>query len=317
MRSIAECPVHVVGNVPLGQAAPGRLDAWVSEVGDLVAAVPDSGPCVGSWPRAAGPARPGDTEFGDLGYASEVARSYRRLRTLRGSGLLPRELRLQVNLPTPATGVARFVRDPARRAAARPVFERALLLELHRIVTDVPAEDLSIQWNVRAEVVGVEAEVAGVGESGPAWEDYIVTLRMLSLSIPHEALVGYHFCYRNGAGEPGAEPVDLATTVRMANAAVDQTPRNTDFFHMAVPASRADDAYFAPLAELERCDARLFLGLVHDSDGAAGATRRIGAARRRVAGFGISTSCGLGDRSAGRVATLFHIQREVLSALRS
>jgi hypothetical protein len=317
MRSIAGCPVHVVGNVPLGQAAPGRLGAWVSEVGDLVAAVPDSGPCAGSRSGAVGPPPPGGPRLVDLGYASEAARSYRRLRTVRDSGLLPRTVRLQVNLPTPATGVARFVGDPARRAAARPLFEHALLRELDRIVAAVPAEDLSIQWNVREEVVAIEAGGSGDSESGTAWDDYLVTLRRLSRFIPHDALVGYHFCYRNGTGQTDTEPADLATTVRMANAAVDQTPRNTDFFHMAVPASRADDAYFAPLAELERSDARLFFGLVHDTDGAAGASQRIAAARRRIADFGISTSCGLGDRPAGRVAMLFHIQREVLSVLGS
>jgi hypothetical protein len=64
---------------------------------------------------------------------------------------------------------------------------------------------------------------------------------------------------------------------------------------------RDDDAFYALLRGLERDDAELYLGLVHAADGAAGTARRMAAASRHVADFGIATECGI-DR--GRVPGL-------------
>lgn len=92
---------------------------------------------------------------------------------------------------------------------------------------------------------------------------YLETVRAVSLLVPSEALMGYHLCYGDLAGHHIVQPSDLALLTRMASAAVAESGRRVDWLHMPVPADRADDAYFAPLDELNAPDSRLFLGLVH------------------------------------------------------
>ena len=63
---------------------------------------------------------------------------------------------------------------------------------------------------------------------------------------------------------------------------------------MPVPISRADAAYFAPLAGLQRPSGTdLYLGLVHAADGVEGTRRRMAAARQFVSDFGIASECGI------------------------
>jgi hypothetical protein len=65
---------------------------------------------------------------------------------------------------------------------------------------------------------------------------------------------------------------------------------------MPVPRHRDDDAYFAPLRDLDIGEAKLYLGLVHHTDGVEGARRRLATARKYITGFGIATECGFGRR---------------------
>ncbi|MDT7590025.1 MAG: hypothetical protein QOE32_7575, partial [Pseudonocardiales bacterium] len=74
--------------------------------------------------------------------------------------------------------------------------------------------------------------------------------------------------------------------------------RRIDWFHMPVPHYRTDHAYFLPLRDLDRPEAHLYLGLVHQIDGVAGAQRRSDVAAQVLAGgrgFGVSTECGIGQ----------------------
>jgi len=69
---------------------------------------------------------------------------------------------------------------------------------------------------------------------------------------------------------------------------------------MSVPRERDDDAYFLPLRDLKISpETELFLGLVHDSDGAEGARRRITAASKVRPAFGIATECGMARAHEG------------------
>jgi hypothetical protein len=61
---------------------------------------------------------------------------------------------------------------------------------------------------------------------------------------------------------------------------------------MPVPADRSDDAYFAPLHDLDADHPRIFLGLVHETDGLDGSRARAAAAKRVLPAFGVSTECG-------------------------
>jgi len=81
---------------------------------------------------------------------------------------------------------------------------------------------------------------------------------------------------------------------------------------MPVPAERSDGAYFSPLARLELGPGtKLFLGLVHDSDGVEGTRKRIAAAARYVRDFGIATECGFGRRPPQTIPNLLRVHAEV------
>ena len=73
-------------------------------------------------------------------------------------------------------------------------------------------------------------------------------------------------------------------------------------------------AYFAPLSDLDVGEAKLYLGLVHHTDGVAGARRRLATARKYVTGCGIATECGFGGRPQETIPELLRIHREVAAA---
>jgi len=58
-------------------------------------------------------------------------------------------------------------------------------------------------------------------------------------------------------------------------------------------------------------ETRLYLGLIHVTDGVEGATPRIGAVRLSVPEFGAATECGLGRRDAATIPELLQLHAEV------
>ena len=79
----------------------------------------------------------------------------------------------------------------------------------------------------------------------------------------------------------------------MANALTGAVARPITYIHMPVPVNRDDDAYFEPLRGLRLgAQTELYLGLVH-ADGVEATNRRIAAAAKAVADFGIATECGI------------------------
>lgn len=85
---------------------------------------------------------------------------------------------------------------------------------------------------------------------------------------------------------------------------------------MLVPRNRTDDAYFALLRRLRlHPETELYLGLVHFTDGVAGTRRRIAAAQKVVADFGVATECDMGRRNSETIPELLHIHSEVAAPL--
>jgi hypothetical protein len=56
----------------------------------------------------------------------------------------------------------------------------------------------------------------------------------------------------------------------------------------------SQEEFFAPLDDLDVGDTKVYLGLVHHTDGIEGFRHRAGLARRHLDGFGISSVCGYG-----------------------
>jgi hypothetical protein len=85
--------------------------------------------------------------------------------------------------------------------------------------------------------------------------------------------------------------------------------------HLPVPIERDDDAYFAPLAEVELPEGtELYLGLLHHEDGVEGALRRARAAATAVPSFGVATECGFGRGPSERTPALLDLHAAVAEA---
>jgi hypothetical protein len=247
--------------------------------------------------------------FGPLGYAEVARASWACLSRLERAGEVSAGLRFQVSLPTALAPVTWFV-DPRDHAAVEPAYEAAMIAEADAIAAVVPRERLAIQWDVAVEVALLEGlrpahftDVAG---------GIVERLVRLGNAIPAGVELGYHLCYGDADHRHFREPEDLSKLVRLANGIAAGLMRPLDWIHVPVPRDRADAAYFAPLAALRLPPpARLHLGLVHRSDGAAGAWRRIRAARAFVRDFGVGTECGLGRRPPETIPDLLKLHAEI------
>ena len=107
----------------------------------------------------------------------------------------------------------------------------------------------------------------------------------------------------------------LAAKTYAVSEQLESITRPVDFVHMPVPRNRHDDGYFAPLAELAITDTKLFLGLVHHTDGMRGTLKRLETARKHASGFGIATECGFGRRPPETIPELMRIHREAVACL--
>jgi len=190
--------------------------------------------------------------------------------------------------------------------------------EIAHLVTAIPANDLVIQWDICVEVLAIALQDqfgAPWHPPGNPFERYLQALSTLASHVPEQTLMGCHLCYGDLGHKHLVEPTDLGLVVRMANAAHKAVTRQVDYYHMPVPRNRNDAAYFAPLKDLEIGDAKLYLGLVHHTDGVEGALRRVRTARQYVSGFGVATECGFGRRPVETIPELLRIHREVAAAL--
>ena len=200
-------------------------------------------------------------DFPDLYYARWALESYAVFRELRDRGVIPPRLRFQVSLPTPLGGFGTFFPAPHDRELVGPAYESAMLREVAEICARIPHDDLAIQWDVCVELLEVVTGVAAL--PGDPLARAAAQFERISRVIPSGVSLGFHFCYGDLAHRHLVEPDTLALSVRMANLAIANSGRRTDWVHVPVPIARNDDAYFAPLRDLRPADAKVFLGLVH------------------------------------------------------
>lgn len=260
----------------------------------------------------------GDIRLGSLGYADAALESWQTFSALKRDGVIPERTRFQVSLPTPLGVVASFVAE-SDREAFEPVYEAALAAELTRIVEAVPHAELAIQWDAALEFAILEgASYTGTRYEwfDDVWAETSSRLARQIDRVPTQVEVGVHLCYGDVAEKHFVEPHDTSKIVRFAGLVVAAASRRLTWVHLPVPIDRADDAYFAPLEELEIHDAtELYLGLAHREDGPEGAQRRIETAERHVRrAFGVATECGFGRAPEGTTIPLFETHRAVTTA---
>jgi hypothetical protein len=249
-------------------------------------------------------------KFTNLGYRDSALESYATFSRLKQLGVIGSRIRFQVSLPTPLAPLMIFVRNEDIPRVL-PAYRATLLGELDQICQTIPASELSVQWDVAAEIGLLE------GVLPPPFVDVtdtiVAELVQLGNAVPEEVELGYHLCYGDFGHKHILEPVDTRIMVDLANLVIAKLGRPLNWLHLPVPRDRNDDKYFAPLKDLTLPDdTDLYLGLVHQTDGLAGTHERLTTARRHRGRFGIATECGFGRRDPETIPALLELHRTLL-----
>ena len=254
-------------------------------------------------------ARAQELRIGGLGYPEAAIASYKVLCALRDRGAVPKHLRFQVSLPTTAAFLnAHVVYE--HHALVEPVYRARLFREVVEICEAIPHEDLAIQWDVSTEM----GQWEGVRHASfPDVEAGVIERLALHCNrVPRDVELGVHLCYGSYGGRHWKEPESTANMVEVHNRLIEELDRPLTYIHMPVPVDRSDEAYFAPLRDMKlRLQTKLFLGLVHDSDGVGGTRRRIAVAAKYASDFGIAAECGFGRRPPETIPNLLRVHSEV------
>jgi hypothetical protein len=255
---------------------------------------------------------PSEIRFGELGYAREARISYQDFVSARERGELPADVRFQVSLPTPLAVINPFcvMRDAL---AIEGPYESAMLHDVDAICRAIPHHDLCIQWDICIEMLLWDGRWEGT--RNPFGSDLqgetLRRIKRLGEAVPADVELGFHLCYGDYDAKHFVEPLDAAKLVEVANRFSETVGRPITYIHMPVPVDRSDDAYFAPLKALRLSPGtELYLGLVH-ADGVDATNKRIAAASKYYADFGIATECGMArQRTPELVRRLLEIHAE-------
>jgi hypothetical protein len=247
----------------------------------------------------------------DTGYDRAAIASYQVFRRMREQGSIPPHVRFQCALPTPlATGLM-YVSPNGREGYVR-AYERSLLQALDAILSAIPHQDLSIQFDVCQEVLLFEGYFPE--QVSNSRELVFGQLARLSAAVPVGAELGFHLCY----GSPGDQPLvnlnTAAVLVELMNGIAAGARRKVDFIHIPVP-RRADASFFAPLESWQGpAGTRLYLGLLQFND-PEGDRRRIALAREVLTEFGVAAECGFGRTDPARLPILLANHRAAAEML--
>jgi hypothetical protein len=133
-----------------------------------------------------------------------------------------------------------------------------------------------------------------------------------------DRLTGFHLCYGTFPEWPMYEARDMSVLVRMANYAVENSGRTTDWVHMAGPRylRSEDESFFRPLTGLRTGNARIFLGIVLPLDGEPGLRRRQATAAKFLPDFGVAMYCGFRVQPGSTPEQAIREHRDVVTAVR-
>ena len=334
---------HLVGSIPV-DTAEAAFRLAVENLGDHLKRVPDGEvgerdtwirwqyAKIGASPQLAAldidnpyvPVRPfgivdgvssaDEIELPDLGYAAAAIESYGVFERLCNQGVIPDSVRFQVGLPTPVS-VSLFYVATESRPLFEVAYQRALGDEFERMLTVIPAERLSIQWETVSEFALLEGLLDNHFD-GDIMENVTSRVAALVDLVPTPVEVGLHLCYGDSGHKHFCEPADAGFLAALTNSVLVKSQRVIAWVHMPVPKARNDAAYFEPLASLDMpASTELYLGLVHHTDGFDGSLGRALAARAVKGRFGVATECGLGRREPDTIPALLRQHADVLAAL--
>ena len=254
-----------------------------------------------------------DLDLGPLGYAEAAINSYSNFRELKLAGDLPTHYRFQVCLPTPLATTHLYI-HPSLQAGFETQYEERMLAELDQIIAAIPADELAIQWDTAVEFALLEGVMPTYIEDPEMGINE--RLARLGAAVPEPVELGFHLCYGDSGHKHFCEPKDMAKLVAVSNCIADRTQRTVNWIHMPVPRNRSDSNYFKPLENLRLSEStRLYLGLIHHTDGASGARSRIAAAKKHYPRFGVATECGFGRRPPDIVEELMNLHVRVVESM--
>lgn len=259
--------------------------------------------------------------FDDL-YAGGVAvESYRVFKRLRDAGTVPSHVRFQVCLPGTTSAIEEFFGDHRDWPMAKAAYQAAVRAEIERMLEVIPAEDLSIQFDLAWEIVDLSIGEAPAFPWSPMRtyaekvDAHVEGVRALVDVVPDSIVVGVHWCYGTWGGWPMNEMADLELCVDMTCRTLAACSRRLDYAHVPV-AEDAGTTFFAPLERLRGAPCKLYLGLLHHTDGAAGFARRWALASEYVPNAGVAAVCGFGRLSPAILPEAFELHRQAGLALR-
>lgn len=337
--------VHLVGSVPLADAdavfstvaaalgpaikripdgETGERLSWIGWLGPVFAALPQLELSDDVWRvheaasahrlyRLKPGAKASDIRIDKLPYGDFALQSYAVFKRLRDAGQIPAGTKFQVDF-APAHSAARSHVVDALLPAMEPIFNAAILREIDRIAAAIPHQDLAFQFDAASAVFNI-LQTGKFGRHGKnkdeAAANFTALLAALGNRVPADVDLLYHFCYGDNNHRHSVEPIDMGDMTDMANRLTRAVKRPIQLIHMPVPRERSDDAYFAPLQDLQLApQTQIALGLVHLTGGIDGIRKRLATARRHLAVFAIATECGFGRRKPETIPALLRLHAE-------
>jgi hypothetical protein len=254
-----------------------------------------------------------EIRFDKLPYADFAIESYAVFRKLRDAGKIRPGTRFQVDYAPAHSAVRTHVVD-ALLPALEPKFNDAIVRDMDRIAAAIPHRELAFQFDAASAVFAVlqrgDFQAHGASKAEAA-ANFAKLLAQMGDRVPTEAELMFHFCYGDNNHRHSVEPIDMGDMVDMANRLRRASNRPINLIHMPVPRDRADDAYFAPLKNLDLApETEIALGLVHLTGGIEGTKARLATARKYLSRFGIATECGFGRRKPETIPELLRIHAE-------
>jgi hypothetical protein len=331
MREIATRVPHGVRRIPDGET--GDRQQWIFfqlsrfwQTPGLEQAGVEDAPAPGyeQMPRVrlAEGVDPDDIGWPDLGYADAYLESFETFRQLQREGVVPRDVRFQVEYPTPLASINGWVvREDQDRL--EPSYERALFADLDRLLAAVPHAEIAVQWDVAVEFAILEGGFEGT--AGQTFDTIVERLARCVDRVPADVPVGLHLCYGDYQHRHFKEPGSLELQVNVANQVDSTAGRQLDWLAFTVPQYQRDASFFAPLGDLDvNQGTELYFALVpyHPAEQEPGTTseqvRLVDAHLPNPGGdgsmeWGICTECGMARADRDDIPELLDLHAEILA----
>ncbi|KAI0483824.1 hypothetical protein F4859DRAFT_529155 [Xylaria cf. heliscus] len=259
-------------------------------------------------------------------YDEAALSSYAEFKRLRNQNIIPSNIRFQISLPSPYSVLTGHVK-PELINAIEPLYEQRFAETIDHIVTNIPHDDVVIQWDLCFEITALEFDQGRLLDTrhqpyfsspGGLLQGLVDRVVRLCERIPEDVKLAFHLCYGDLRHKHFIEPQDTSLLVQLANALLAREtlhPR-TEWIHLPVPKQRTDSDYFSPLTGLKLDNSSskppyIYLGVVHAND-KAGTNKRIETAKATVPfPFGVATECGLGRTAPTEIDSILQICKEV------